>query len=75
MKPVRLALAGIAVAVLAAFAVAAGPQLVQRALQHRTVSPALRAGIVRALAARPLGFEANRGQTDARVDYVAHGQG
>src|SRR2546425_123026 len=65
---VRLLAGGI---VVVSLAIAAGPQLVRRVQTHA----AFRIRVARALAALPLSFEANRGQTDSRVDYLAHGRG
>ncbi len=41
----------------------------------QTVTPATRARVRADFAALPLAFEANAGQTDARVKYMARGQG
>jgi hypothetical protein len=68
VRAVRLAVAGTAVASSAALTVGAGSLLVG----HRA---ALAPDVARALAARPLAFEPNQGQADARALYVMHGAG
>ena len=70
VRAVRLAVVGTAVASSAALTVAAGSLLVR---PNHPVAPG--PDVARALAARPLAFEPNRGQADARALYVTHGAG
>ena len=70
VRAVRLVVAGTAVASSAALGIAAGSLFVGP--NHRPVPGP---DVARALAARPLAFEPNRGQADGRALYVTHGAG
>jgi hypothetical protein len=46
-----------------------------RAVSNPSVSPSTRARVVETYGRRPLAFEANQGQTDSKVEFLARGDG